>query len=427
MAALFVLTAWLPFCFVTTSFSAQRTTAHILMVGFMATFSGTGLARFAYTALMPQMVLSGWLSGEQAAFLGATNLLGYLLGALTAATAAQRLGARTTLLLCWWATVLSFAASSWPQAPWVLASWRFVAGVCGAMLMVLGPSVAMAAAAPERRAVLGPLMFCGVGAGALLSATVIPLLLDWGLGWLWLALAGLSALAALAGQYSSRPDCLPSPPVVVAQAPSSSSLPAPQKLWTGAVVLLLLAYALDGFGYVPHTVFWVDYLGRELGLSTAYTSVQWALFGVGAMLGPALVAVVAPRWGWGRSMGTALLLKTGVVALPLLPVLGNHWALHSLSSFAMGALTPAVVSMASGYVMFLVGVAAHRRMWGYATATFALAQAISGYSLAALYAYGGTYLPLFAIGSVCLLAAALLIGVGQRVTRQDAAHSATAN
>ena len=55
----------------------QRSELPLFLTGFLATLSGVGLARFAYTALMPQMVLAGWFSGEQVAYLGAANLLGY--------------------------------------------------------------------------------------------------------------------------------------------------------------------------------------------------------------------------------------------------------------------------------------------------------------------------------------------------------------
>ena len=114
----------------------------------MATLSGVGLARFAYTALMPQMVHAGWFSGEQVAYLGAANLLGYLIGALAAAPLAERMGALRVLLICWVAVALSFAGCSLPQPMGVFFVWRLISGVAGAVLMVLGPSVAMAAAEP---------------------------------------------------------------------------------------------------------------------------------------------------------------------------------------------------------------------------------------------------------------------------------------
>ena len=126
----------------------RRDEIFLLCTGFLATLISIGLARFAYTALMPQLVLSGWFSGEQAAYLGAANLLGYLVGALSAAYCAERFGTLRVLHVCLWAVTLSFAASSWPQSMEVFVWWRWVSGVAGAMLMVLGPSAAMSAAPP---------------------------------------------------------------------------------------------------------------------------------------------------------------------------------------------------------------------------------------------------------------------------------------
>src|SRR5256885_14985399 len=81
--------------------SIQRNETSLLLTGFMATLSGVGLARFAYTALMSQMVHAGWFSGEAVAYLGAANLLGYLIGALAAAPLAARPGALHEPLRCW--------------------------------------------------------------------------------------------------------------------------------------------------------------------------------------------------------------------------------------------------------------------------------------------------------------------------------------
>ncbi len=43
---------------------------------------GIGLARFAYTPLLPALVYGNWVSTSQAAYLGAANLAGYLAGAV---------------------------------------------------------------------------------------------------------------------------------------------------------------------------------------------------------------------------------------------------------------------------------------------------------------------------------------------------------
>lgn len=385
-------------------FVIRRDEIFLLCTGFLATLSSIGLARFAYTALMPQLVLSDWFSGEQAAYLGAANLLGYLVGALTASYCAERLGTLRVLHLCLWAVTLSFAASSWPQSMEVFAWWRWVSGVAGAMLMVLGPSAAMAAAAPERRSLLGPLMFSGVGIGALFSALIVPSMLHWGLSTVWLALAAAAALTALGGYYCARR--IPAPqPIVITVQPGAA--PAPRAaLWTLAIGLVMLAYMLDGFGFVPHTVFWVDYLRRELVLGDAYSATQWAVFGLGAMIGPLAVAFCATRWGWRRTVVLGYAIKACAIGLPL--VWGGALG-HSLSGFAVGALSPGMAAVTSGYLMYLVGAAQHKKMWGYATAAFALMQATAGYTMAWIYAQVGSYAPLFLIGCCALTASTLLV------------------
>jgi len=173
----------------------QRNELPLFLTGFLATLSGVGLARFAYTALMPQMVLAGWFTGEQVAYLGAANLLGYLIGALAAAPLAERLGAVRVLQGCWIAVTLSFLGCSMAQPMAVFFVWRLVSGIAGATLMVLGPSVAMAATPLARRAALGPLMFSGIGVGALLSATLVPALAQQSLSAVWWGLALVSPTA----------------------------------------------------------------------------------------------------------------------------------------------------------------------------------------------------------------------------------------
>ena len=376
----------------------------------MATLAGVGLARFGYTALMPQMVQAGWFSGQQVAYLGAANLLGYLVGALAAARLAERLGMMRTLAWSWAATALSFAACARPglmgpgtDMAW-FSFWRCISGVTGALLMVLGPSMAMAAAPVQRRAVLGPLMFCGIGFGALLSATLVPSLAQISLTAVWCAMALCSALAWWIGLMQARRFGSPAATVV----PTASQ--APGAVWSAAVVLVMLAYMCDAFGFVPHTVFWVDYLAREQQLGTAYASTQWAFFGVGAIAGPLAAAFCATRFGWWGTTTGAYAIKTLAIAMPLF---WASFAGHATSSFLVGALSPGMAAITSGYLMQLIGPQQHKRMWGYATAAFALMQATSGYFMAWMYAGLGAYRPLFAIAGSALLLGTLMIATSR--------------
>ena len=61
-----------------------------LLAGLAASLVGVGLARFAYTPLIPALIAVGWFSPADAAYLGAANLIGYLAGALLASRPVRR-------------------------------------------------------------------------------------------------------------------------------------------------------------------------------------------------------------------------------------------------------------------------------------------------------------------------------------------------
>jgi hypothetical protein len=57
----------------------------VIFAGLVASLVGIGLARFGYTPLLPVMIHAQWFDASQAAYLGAANLAGYLVGAFRAA------------------------------------------------------------------------------------------------------------------------------------------------------------------------------------------------------------------------------------------------------------------------------------------------------------------------------------------------------
>jgi MFS family permease len=80
--------------------------------GLCASLVGIGLARFAYTPLIPALISAQWFTPSAAAYLGAANLAGYLAGALLAGRAAGRLPpARTLNAMMALATVAFFACA----------------------------------------------------------------------------------------------------------------------------------------------------------------------------------------------------------------------------------------------------------------------------------------------------------------------------
>src|ERR1700709_2115367 len=89
-----------------------------------AVLVGIGLARFAYSPLLPVLIAQGWFKPGAAAYLGAANLLGYLAGAGAARHLARRLGTRPVLRGAMLLAAMSLAACSVPLPFGWVFGWR---------------------------------------------------------------------------------------------------------------------------------------------------------------------------------------------------------------------------------------------------------------------------------------------------------------
>lgn len=391
--------------------ASDRVSAYGIFAGTVTVLVGIGLARFAYTPLIPALVDGGWFTGPEAAYLGAANLLGYLFGALSGHRLSVRFGPGRVVRLALVTAILGFVACAWALPFAWFFVWRLLAGVAGAALMVVGPSTVISRAPPGQRPSVGAYVFTGVGLGVLLSATIVPMLAETGLTVTWLALAATSLILTVVTWRAWRPA-----PEASNGGPDRERSTATHAWIPAAVVLVILAYGLDAVGFVPHTVFWVDFLARERELGIETASVQWAIFGVGAALGPFVVGRLAAYLGWHVALSLAYALKAAAVALPLIAV---STAATTVSSFVVGALVPGMVAVTSGRLAELVGPQLHTRIWGWATAFFALAQAGAGYGLAGLYGLWGSYAPLYAIAAVALAVAVMLVLLSPRLARRS--------
>lgn len=386
------------------------------LAGFSGVLIGIGLARFAFTPLIPALVLADWFGPAEAVLLGATNLAGYLAGAVAADRVARRLGPAGVIRWSMLVAAASFAACAFPAPFAWFALWRFASGACGSLLMVLVAPTLMAETAAERRGRLGGFIFTGIGVGIALSGTIVPLVVGAaGLTAAWMVLAAIS-LALTAASWARWPA---GARVAGTAATAPAAAPAVPRT---AIVMVMAAYGADAVGFVPHSVFVVDFIARGLGQGLETGGFYWMLFGLGAVTGPVAAGAAADRMGFRRAFALVLLVKAGAVALPLL---STAPAALTLSCFVVGALTPGMVVVASGRALELAGAAAHRRAWGWMTAAFAVAQAAGAYAMSFLFAATQSYLGLFAIGAAFLTAGTVLVFLaGRRIGggRSPATH-----
>jgi predicted MFS family arabinose efflux permease len=372
------------------------------VAGLSATLVGNGIGRFAFIALMPALIDSAWFTKGEASQLGVATLLGYVLGAWRADGLARR---HSPAALIPWSMLLisiSFfasAVSGWPLGWYYL--WRVVAGASGAVLMVLPAPVVVPLHDPAVRGRASGIVFSGVGMGAIVSGLLVPALVAGmgvfsGVQGAWLGLGTLCLLLTLASwrQWSSH-----SAPPASSSAPGDQAAPS-DAVKNRTVWLILIAHGLNAVGYLAHTMFWVDYLVRELGLSLATGGFYWSVFGLGAAIGPMLTGRLADAFGTRRCLLLGFAVKAVAAALPV-------WASSApalfVSSLLMGVCTPGVLALVSAYTLEVVGPKLNRQVWGKATFSFSLAQGVGGFIMAAAVIHMESYRALFIASAVALL------------------------
>lgn len=85
-----------------------------ILSAFCASLIGIGLARFAYTPLLPAIIGDHWFAPSTAAYLGAANLAGYLAGALLGRSMSVRIGTVLTLRIMMVVATAAFFACAYP-------------------------------------------------------------------------------------------------------------------------------------------------------------------------------------------------------------------------------------------------------------------------------------------------------------------------
>ena len=358
---------------------------------------GLGLARFAYTPLIPALIAARWFSPDQAVYLGAANLGGYLAGALAARPLARWCGARAVLRGCMVLAGASLLACAHRAGFGWFVFWRAVSGMTGAGLMVLAAPAVMRLVPPGRRGLAGGVIFTGVGIGIAASGTLLPRLLESGLPLAWNGLAAAAFAATLVAWLLLPPD-----------APRHDGERAGGM--AGSLWAMCAAYGISAAGQVPTMLFLADFVARTLHRGVAGGALVWAVFGLGALAGPLLAglaldrigAVAGLRWLWASQCvanGVLMLVAWGGPGQAGLAGRGAMLAIWGAAAVA-GAGIPGLVVLVLGRSQALAGEsdAARGHAWSRATAVFALGQAMGAYGLSFLFAQGLGHGGLFAAG-----------------------------
>jgi predicted MFS family arabinose efflux permease len=370
--------------------------------GLLAFAAALGIGRFVYTPILPFMAEEIPLSGSAAGFIASANFLGYLLGALAAATPWLKGPRRTWLLACLALSALTTVATGMSDALPALAAIRFLGGAASALVLVFTSATVLERLAAIGEGQLSGVQFAGVGAGIAVSAALVSLLAWAGADWriLWLG-SGLVAAA-----------CIPFVARAVPPEPESAAgraVPGPMSI-SGRLAVLSAAYGLFGFGYVITATFLVAIV-RGAPTLRPLEPVIWIALGLAAIPSVSLWSWLGQRIGIFSAYAVACLVEAlGVAASVLVP---NVAGALIAALFLGGTLTGLTA-------LGLVGArtlsrADPRRVLALVTGAFSLGQIVGPFFGGFLFDRTGSFtLPSLVAAAALVLAAGLSMTLAGR-------------
>jgi predicted MFS family arabinose efflux permease len=381
-----------------------------IFAGLAASLVSIGLARFAYTPLIPSLIQAQWFSASDVVYLGAANLVGYLIGALIGRPLAHRTSNTTALRLMMLAVTLAFFACAFPLSMSWFFGWRLLSGVAGGAIMVLVAATVLPHVPASRRGLASGAIFLGIGLGIAGSGTIVPPLLSLGLQQTWLGLGLLSLILTATSWFAWPKETHHQAVEVSIEKTTTPTDPG--------VYLLFAQYAFMATGLVPAMVFLVDYVARGLGAGSHIGALIWVMYGVGAIIGPVSYGFLADQLGAKQSIRLVLVVQA--IAVGLLSI-SSSFAVLALLAVILGSFPPGIVPLALARVHELIPQHHQQQIaWSRATVSFATFQAVAGFAYSALFnASGGDHALLFVIAAGAIVVALLLEQAMRLLNRRD--------
>ncbi|MEH2512289.1 putative MFS family arabinose efflux permease [Nitrobacteraceae bacterium AZCC 1564] len=370
-----------------------------IFAGLCAGLDSIGLARFAFTPLIPELIREHWFSTSAVIYLGAANLAGYLVGALTGRPIASRLNNEHTLRLMMLIITAAFLACATPLSFAWYFGWRFMSGVAGGVVMVLVAATVLPHVPKARKGTASGAIFLGLGLGIAGSGTIVPLLLNFGLSQTWIGLAVVSAMLTAVSWFA-----WPSSKLSPVSAAEDSDPRAPAH-FDPHIGILYAQYALMAAGVVAPMVFLVDFIARGLGAGTYVGSMFWIWYGIGAIVGPPLYGFLADRIGPRPTVRVVVLIQSLVLAGIYV---ADSQLLLAVLTVVIGTFAPGIVPLMLARVRESIPHDVHKQnvAWSRATILSAAAMAIAGYAFSALFnASGGNHRLQFLTAALLLVVA----------------------
>lgn len=357
----------------------RNNNAAILLAGILALVIGVGVARFAFTSLLPSM-LEEQISIAFAGVLASTNYVGYLSGSIFSIFIkdihAKVKFFRFGLALCVITSlILSFSEHN---IVWLIS--RFLAGFGAAMALVVGSAIVMSKLTNTNKTKAMGIHFSGLGFSILISDLIMRYGFanqqSWQQVWLMLAVAGaiFSCYCCYILRFDKRLN------IAVAQHKFDKNLFSP------LVIILVLAYFTEGVGMVVQATFLPDIVNSLDGLA-GYGGYAWLAVGIAGIPSCIIWMRLAHKYNSISVMMVAMALQ--VIGI-LIPVFSANILLNLISGILYGGTFIGLVALFMNFGGQLAGKNPVFIM-GLITAAYGVGQVVAPLYCVALIEQFGNY------------------------------------
>jgi predicted MFS family arabinose efflux permease len=388
--------------------SEQRDRIKVLGAGIFSLILVLGVARFAYTPLLPLMQHQAGLGVAAAGWLAAINYAGYLSGALVATMISDMVLKDRLYRIGMVLAILSTAMMGMTTDFTLWAVSRFVAGLSSAAGLLLGSGLILNwLIRHNHRSELG-IHFSGIGLGIASAAAAVSLMnhwLDWREQWYALTALGCVLLVPALGW-------LPPPDRSAVTRTGQKMEDAPPS--AAFMRLFTAAYFCAGVGYVVSATFIVAIVDHIPGRA-GDGGIVFLVIGLAAA--PSCIAwdFIARRIGKLNALIAASVLQ--IIGI-MLPVLADGLAAALLGALLFGGTVMGMVSL----VLTMAGQYYPTRpakMMGRMTLSYGAAQIIGPAITGWLATRFGSYAAGLYLAGAVMVAGTLLLLVLKAVEKRE--------
>ena len=357
---------------------AQR--LKILCAGIASLILMVGIARFAYTPMLPLMQHQAGLGIAQGGWLAAFNYVGYFCGALIAANIVDLVKKDRLYRLGLVVALITTVGLGLTQNFWAWSVLRFFAGLSSAAGLLLGSGLVMHwLLRHQLRSELG-IHFIGMGAGIFLTALFVHLAagqISWQQHWFWLTAIGL-LLAFPAWFWLPRPN---TSGYNVSGDKMIDHPPSAQFIQT-----FMLAYFCAGVGYAVVITFIVAHVNQIAGQQD-YGAITFMIIGLAAAPACIIWDLIARQLGNLNALLLAFILQLAGMLIPILSP-GLIWTFIGAALFGgtFIGLVSLVLTMAGRYFPNRPA-----KMMGKMTLSYGVAQIAAPAAAGVLAQWSGSY------------------------------------